>query len=157
MANPNLISEAEPGDSSSIAIPSEEEQSEEQLLIGLYQKQHYAQYVQAAAKLGEDMPLGEDTAKVQTDKVCITMPSSLASNFFIMAMSFLVNFPIVDLDQHLVPQFQVIEYLCGAAHLREVALQMTGVGLCHLHLALAGSPAYEVFEVLQQHFLSEVQ
>ena len=74
-----------------------------------------------------------------------------------MAMSFLANFLIVDLDLHLVPQFQVIEYLHEAAHLREVAWQMMGAGLCCLHLALAGSPAYEVFEVLQQHFLSEVQ
>ena len=61
------------------------------------------------------------------------------------------------LDLHLVPHFQAIEYLCGAAHLREAAWQMMGVGLCHLHLTLAGSPAYEVFEVRQQHFLSEVQ
>ena len=96
-------------------------------MIGLSQNQHYAQYVQAATKLGEDMPLGEDSAKEQTDKVCITMPCSSASNFF-MAMSFLVNFPIVDLDLHLVPQFQAIEYLRGAAHLREAAWQMTGVG-----------------------------
>ena len=72
-------------------------------------------------------------------------------------MSFLVNFPMVDLYLHLVPQFQVIEYLCGAGHLREAAWQMTGVGLHCLHLTLAGSPAYEVFEVLQQHFLNEVQ
>ena len=74
-----------------------------------------------------------------------------------MAMSFLVNFPIVYLDLHLVPQFQAIEYLSGAAHFREAAWQITGAGLHHLHLILAGSPAYEVFEVLQQHFLSEVQ
>ena len=52
---------------------------------------------------------------------------------------------------------KAIEYLHGAAHLREVAWHMTGAGLHHLHLALAGSPVYEVFEVLQQHFLSEVQ
>ena len=52
---------------------------------------------------------------------------------------------------------KAIEYLHGAAHLREVAWQMTGAGLHRLHLALAGSPAYEVFEVLQEHFLSEVQ
>ena len=74
-----------------------------------------------------------------------------------MAMSFLVNYPMVDLDLHPDPQFQAIEYLHGVAHLREVAWWMMGVGLCHLHLALAGSPAYEVFEVLQQHFLSGVQ
>ena len=65
----------------------------------------------AAAELGEDMPLGENTAKEQTEKD--------------------------------------IEYLHEAAHLREVAWHMTGAGLCHLHLALAGSPAYEAFEVLQ--------
>ena len=65
------------------------------------------------------MPLGEDTAKEQTEKA--------------------------------------IEYLCGVAHLWEVAWHITGAGLCHLHLTLAGSPAYKVFEVLQQHFLSEVQ
>ena len=77
------MSQAEPGDSTFIAIPSEEEQSKEQLLIGLSQKQHYTQYVQAAAKLGEDMPLGEDTAKEQAGKVCISMPCSSASNFFL--------------------------------------------------------------------------
>ena len=74
-----------------------------------------------------------------------------------MAMSFLVNFLIVDLNLHLIPQLQAIEYLCGVAHLREAAWQMMGAGLCHLHLTLAGSPAYEVFEVFQQHFLSKVQ
>ena len=52
---------------------------------------------------------------------------------------------------------KAIEYLQGAAHLREAAWKMTGVGLWQLHLALAGSPAYKVFEVLQEHFLSEVQ
>ena len=52
---------------------------------------------------------------------------------------------------------KAIEYLRGAAHLREAAWKMTGAGLCQLHLALAGSPTYEVFEVLQEHFLSEVQ
>ena len=50
-------------------------------MVGLSWKQHYAQYVQVAAELGENMPLGEDTAKAQTDKVCITMPCSSASNF----------------------------------------------------------------------------
>ena len=119
MTIPNPIPEVEPGDSTSITIPSEEEQSKEQQVIGLSWKQHYAQYIQAATELGEDIPLGEDTAKEQTERA--------------------------------------IEYLCGAAHLREVACQMMGAGLHHLHLTLAGSPAYEVFEVLQQHFLSEVQ
>ena len=52
---------------------------------------------------------------------------------------------------------KAIEYMHGAAHLREAAWQMTGVGLHRLHLALAGSPTYEVFKVLQEHFLSEVQ
>ena len=65
-------------------------------MICLSWKQHYAQYVQAAAELGEDMPLGEDTAKEQTERV--------------------------------------IEYLHGVAHLREAAWQMTGAGLCCLHL-----------------------
>ena len=74
-----------------------------------------------------------------------------------MAMSFLVNYPMVDLDLHLVPQFQAIEYLHGVAHLREVAWWMTGVGLHCLHLALAGSPPYQVFDMLQQHFFSGVQ
>ena len=46
-------------------------------MVGLSRKQHYAQYVQVAAELGEDMPLGEDTAKAQTDKVYITMPCPL--------------------------------------------------------------------------------
>ena len=113
---PNLTPEVKPVDSTSIAMPSKEEQAEEQQVKGLSRKQHYAQYVQATAELGEDMPLGEDTAKEQMEKA--------------------------------------IEYLCGATHLRVVAWHMTGAGL---HLTLAGSPAYEVFEVLQQHFLSEVQ
>ena len=52
---------------------------------------------------------------------------------------------------------KAIEYLWGAAHLREAAWKMTGAGLHQLHMALAGSPAYEVFEVLQEHFISEVQ
>ena len=69
------------GDSTVITAPSKEEQAEEQLLVGLSRRQHYAQYVQAAAELGEDMPLGEDTAKAQTDKVCTTMIYSSASNF----------------------------------------------------------------------------
>ena len=116
---PNLTPEVEPVDSTSITMPSGEEQAEEQQVKGLSRKQHYAQYVQGAAELGEDMLLGEDTAKEQMEKT--------------------------------------IEYLCGATHLREAAWHMTGAGLCHLYLTLAGSPAYEVFEVLQQHFLSEVQ
>ena len=117
--NPTPTPEVEPGDSTSIMMPSEEETIEEQQVQGLSRKQHYSQYVQVASELGEDMPLGEDSAKEQTVKA--------------------------------------IEYLCGAAHLREAAWRMTGVGLHRLHLALAGSPAYEVFEVLQEHFLSEVQ
>ena len=116
---PNPTPEVEPGDSTSIVMPSEEETVNEQQVQGLLRKHHYAQYMQAAAELGEDMPLGEDTAKEQTVKTT--------------------------------------EYLCGATHLREVAWQMTGAGLHRLHLALAGSPTYEVFEVLQEHFLSEVQ
>ena len=52
---------------------------------------------------------------------------------------------------------KALEYLRGAAHLKEAAWHMTGVGLCQLHMALAGSPAYNIFEVLQEHFLSEVQ
>ena len=52
---------------------------------------------------------------------------------------------------------KALEYLRGAAHLREATWHMTGVGLHQLHLALAGSPAYQIFEVLQEHFLSEVQ
>ena len=117
IANPTP--NVEPEDSTSITMPSEEEQVEEQQVQGLSRKQHYAQYVQAATELGEDMPLEEDTAKEQTEKA--------------------------------------IEYLHGATHLWEVAWCMTGAGLCQLHLALAGSPAYDVFEVLQQHFLSEAQ
>ena len=74
-----------------------------------------------------------------------------------MAMSSLFNFLIVYLNLHLIPQLQAIKYLHGVAHLREAAWQMTGAGLHCLHLTLAGSPAYEVFEVLQQHFLSKVQ
>ena len=52
---------------------------------------------------------------------------------------------------------KAIKYLRGAAHLREAAWRMTGAELHQLHMALAGSPAYEVFEVLQEHFLSEAQ
>ena len=82
-AAPNPTPKVEPRDSTSIVMPSEEETVEELPVQGLLRKQHYAQYVQAAAELGEDMPLGEDTAKEQTAKA--------------------------------------IEYLCGAAHLREAA------------------------------------
>ena len=60
---PNPIPKVKPGDPTSKAIPSKEEQSKEEQVIGLSQKQHYAQYIQAATELGEDMPLGEDTAK----------------------------------------------------------------------------------------------
>ena len=118
-AVPNPTPEFKLGDSTSIIMPSEEEQVKEQQVQGLSRKQHYAQYVQAATELGKDMLLGEDTAKEQTAKA--------------------------------------IEYMCGAAHPREAAWHMTGAELHCLHLALAGSPAYEVFKVLQQHFLSEVQ
>ena len=52
---------------------------------------------------------------------------------------------------------KALEYLRGAAPLQEAAWRMMGAGLCQLHMALAGSPAYEVFEVLQEHFLSEAQ
>ena len=52
---------------------------------------------------------------------------------------------------------KALEYLRGAAHLRETLWHMTGVGLHQLHMALAGSPAYNIFEVLQEHFMSEVQ
>ena len=81
--------------------------------------QQYAQYVQAATKLGETIPLGEDAAKQHTAKA--------------------------------------LEYLRGAAHLREAAWPMTGVGLCQLHMALAGSLAYNIFEVIQEHFLNKIQ
>ena len=117
--NPTPIPEAEPGDSTSIMMPSEEETIEEQQVQGLSRKQHYTQYMQAAAELGEGMPLGEDLAKEQMAKA--------------------------------------IEYLRGQPHLREAAWKMTGVGLHWLHMALAGSPASEVYEVLQEHFLSEIQ
>ena len=74
--NPNPVTEAELEDSTAIASPSKEELAEELMSSGLSQKQHYVQYVQAAAKLGEDMPLGEDTAKEQAGKVCRIMPFS---------------------------------------------------------------------------------
>ena len=45
---PNPTPEIEPGDSTSIVMPSEEETVEEQQVQGLLRKQHYAQYVQAA-------------------------------------------------------------------------------------------------------------
>ena len=118
-AVPNPTTEAEPEDSTSIAAPTEEEFADEANMQGLTRIQHYTQYVQAAAKLGETLPLGEDAAKQHTTKA--------------------------------------LEYLRGAAHLREATWRMTGAGLCQLHMALAGSPAYNIFEVLQEHFLSEVQ
>ena len=62
------IPEAELGDSTSILMPSEEEITEYRQVQRLSRKQHYSQYVQAAAELGEAMPLGEDAAKVQTSK-----------------------------------------------------------------------------------------
>ena len=65
---PNPTPEVKPEDSTSITVQSEEEQGDEQQVQGLSRKQHYAQYVQAATELGEDMPLGEDTAKEQTEK-----------------------------------------------------------------------------------------
>ena len=67
-AVPNPTPKVEPGDSTSIIMPSEEETVKEQQVQGLLRKQHYAQYVQAAVELGEDMLLGEDTAKKQTVK-----------------------------------------------------------------------------------------
>ena len=60
--------EAEPSDSTSILSPTEEEITKERQVQGLLQKQHYSQYVKAAAELGEAMPLGEDAAKQQTAK-----------------------------------------------------------------------------------------
>ena len=83
------------GDSAVITAPSKEEQAEERLLVGLSQKQHYAQYVQVAAELGEDMPLGEDTTKAQTDTVSKTMIYSSVSNFCGNDLSCL--FPMVEL------------------------------------------------------------
>ena len=65
---PNPTPEVKPVDSTSIVMPSEEEHAKEQQVKGLSRKQHYAQYVQAATELGEDMPLGEDTAKEQMEK-----------------------------------------------------------------------------------------
>ena len=65
---PNPTPEIEPGDSTSIVMPSGEETVEEQQVQGLSKKQHYAQYVQVAAELGEDMLLGKDMAKEQMAK-----------------------------------------------------------------------------------------
>ena len=73
--------EAEPEDSTSIVVPTEEEVADEASTQGLTSIQHYAQYVQAASELGEALPLGKDVAKQHTTKA--------------------------------------IEYLRGAAHLRE--------------------------------------
>ena len=94
-ANPDPVPEAELEDSAVITAPSEEEQAEERLLVGLSWKQHYAQYVQAAVELGEDMPLGEDTAKAQTDTVSKPMVYSFSSNCCGCVLSCL--FPIVEL------------------------------------------------------------
>ena len=60
--------EVETSDSTSILSPTEEELAEERQVQGLLWKQHYFQYVKAAAELGEAMPLGEDAAKQQTAK-----------------------------------------------------------------------------------------
>ena len=51
--------------------------------------------MQVAAELGEDMPLGEDTAKAQTDTVSKTMIYSSASNFCGNVLSCL--FPMMQL------------------------------------------------------------
>ena len=67
-AVPNPTTEAEPEDSTSISTPTEEEAAEEGQMQGLTCIQHYAQYIQAAAKLGETLPLGEDAAKQHTTK-----------------------------------------------------------------------------------------
>ena len=116
---PNPTTEVEPEDSTSISTPIEEEVAEEGQVQGLTCIQHYTQYFQATAELGETLLLGEDAAKQHTTKA--------------------------------------LEYPRGAAHLQEAAWRMMGVGLHQLHLALAGSLAYNVFEVLQEHFLSEAQ
>ena len=60
--------EAEPEDSTSISTPTKEEVAEQSQVQGLSQKQHFSQYVQAAAELGETLPLGEDATKQQTTK-----------------------------------------------------------------------------------------
>ena len=86
-AVPNPTTGAEPEDSTSIAASIEEEVADEANTQGLTRIQHYAQYIQAAAKLGETLPLGEDAAKQHTTKA--------------------------------------LEYLRGAAHLREATWQMT--------------------------------
>ena len=52
---------------------------------------------------------------------------------------------------------KALEYLRGAAHLQKATWRMMGAGLHQLHMTLAGSPAYDVFKVLQEHFLSEAQ
>ena len=65
---PNPTTEAEPVDSTSISTPTEEEVAEEASTQGLTHIQHYTQYIQAAAELGETLPLGEDAAKQHTTK-----------------------------------------------------------------------------------------
>ena len=50
--------------------------------------------MQAAAESGEDMPLGEDTTKAQTDTVSKTMIYASASNFCGNVLSCL--FPILE-------------------------------------------------------------
>ena len=67
-AVPNPTTEAEPEDSTSISTPTEEEVAEEGQMQGLTHIQHYTQYVQATAELGETLPLGEDAAKQHTTK-----------------------------------------------------------------------------------------
>ena len=52
-AVPNPTTEVEPEDSTSISAPTEEDVAEEANMQGLTRIQHYAQYVQAAAELGE--------------------------------------------------------------------------------------------------------
>ena len=65
---PNPTTEAEPEDSTSISAPTEKEVAEEANMQGLTCIQHYVQYIQAAAELGETQPLGEDSAKQHTTK-----------------------------------------------------------------------------------------
>ena len=67
-AVPNPTTEAEPEDSTSISAPIEEEVAEEASMQGLTCMQHYAQFIQAAAELGDTLPLGEDAAKQHTTK-----------------------------------------------------------------------------------------
>ena len=76
---PNPTPKVKPEDSTSITMPSEEEQVEEQRVQGWSRKQHYAQYVQVAVELGEDMHWGKTLLRSRQKRllnICMGLPTS---------------------------------------------------------------------------------